>query len=144
MLKAVRLLLPALIPSWNFFDVIAPSPRIEYALDTGPDATPQAWREFRPRPARLSPLAMLRRLFWNSRWNETLFLVSCAERLADHPTAHSEDEILRRIAADLAHASDTAPWLWFRLVFVRREGADLVRETLFTSGPRRRTDLAAP
>ncbi len=144
MLKAVRLLLPALIPSWNFFDVIAPSPRIEYALGTGPDATPQAWREFRPRPGHLSPLAMLRRLFWNSRWNETLFLVSCAERLVDHPTAHSEDEILRRIAADLAHAGDAQPWLWFRLVFVRREGVDLVRETPFTSGPYRRTDLAAP
>ena len=27
-----KLLLPALIPSWSFFDVIAPSPRIEYAL----------------------------------------------------------------------------------------------------------------
>ena len=32
MQNALRLLLPALIPSWRFFDVIAPSPRIEYAL----------------------------------------------------------------------------------------------------------------
>lgn len=147
MLKAFRLLLPALVPSWRFFDVIAPSPRIEYALSAEPEGEPAAWREFRPRPARLSPFVMLARLVWNPRWNETLFLVSCAERLVDQPTAHSQDEIIRRIAGDLAltpEAASLAPWLWFRLVFVRREGEDLVRETLFTAAPRRRTDLAAP
>lgn len=146
MLKAVRLLLPALIPSWNFFDVIAPSPRVEYALGAAPDAAPpDAWREFRPRPAHVSPARMLARLLWNPRWNETLFLVSCAERLVDQPTAHSEDEIFRRIAADLArepNAADLPPWLSVRLVFVRREGDDLVRETLFTAEARRRADLA--
>lgn len=144
MLKALRLLLPALVPSWRFFDVIAPSPRIEYALGAAPGAVPGGWREFRPRPARLSPLEMLARLVWDPRWNETLFLVSCAERLVDQPTAHSEDEIFRRIAADLARAPDgagQAPWLWFRLVFIRREGESLVRETLFTAPPRRRADL---
>lgn len=30
-LAPFKLLLPALIPSWNFFDVIAPAPRVEYA-----------------------------------------------------------------------------------------------------------------
>ena len=146
MLKAVRLLLPALVPSWNFFDVIAPSPRIEYALAAAPDAAPpDSWREFRPRPAHLPFWRMLARLVWNPRWNETLFLVSCAERLVDSPTAHSQDEIFRRIAADLARAPDAAelaPWLCFRLVFVRRDGEALVRESLFTAPPRRRADLA--
>lgn len=138
--------MPALIPSWRFFDVIAPSPRIEYALGATPDTATDAWCAFRPRPDRLSALAMLGRLVWNPRWNETLFLVSCAERLVDHPTAHSQDEIFRRIAADLArapHADDLPTWLWFRLVFVRREGKALVRETLFTSPPRRISDLRA-
>jgi len=147
MLKALRLLLPALVPSWKFFDVIAPSPRIEFALGPAPEAAPGVWQEFRPRPARLPPLAMMGRLFWNPRWNETLFLVSCAERLVEQPTAHSEDEIFRRIAAELARAPDAsglAPWLWFRLVFIRREGGELVRETLFTAPPRRRADLIAP
>ena len=32
MLQTVKLLLPALIPSWRFFSTIAPSPRIEFAL----------------------------------------------------------------------------------------------------------------
>jgi hypothetical protein len=134
MLRPLALLLPALIPSWRFFDIIAPSPRIEYAVLPSRDATAE-WREFRPRPQRVSLPAMLGRLFWNSRWNETLFLVSCAERLVDEPTAHSEDEIFRRIAADLADAPE--PWLAFRLVFVHRD----IREVLFDAAPRRFSDL---
>ena len=147
MLKTLRLLLPALIPSWRFFDVIAPSPRVEYTLLAAPDETAVDWREFRPRPERLSVLAMLGRLFWNAAWNEALFLVSCAERLIEQPNAHSENEILRRIAADLARQPDGAtlpPWLRFRLVFVSREGDALSREALFLSEPRRRADLARP
>jgi hypothetical protein len=145
LLKPLRLLLPALIPSWRFFDVIAPSPRIEYALLASPTDAAGDWREFRPRPGRLSLAAMLLRLFWNPRWNETLFLVSCAERLVEQPTAHSEDEIFRRIAADFARRSDGAalqPWLCFRLVFLSRERDAIRREVLFRSAPRRCADIA--
>jgi hypothetical protein len=141
MLKPLRLLLPALIPSWNFFDVIAPSPRVEYALTSAKDDAPDDWREFRPRPERVSPAAMLGRLVWNPRWNQTLFVVSCAERLVENPTDHSQDEIFRRIAVDLP--SDAAPWLSFRLVFVSRAGEAIEREVLFQSAPRRREDIAA-
>ena len=137
MLKPLMLLLPALIPSWRFFDVIAPSPRIEYALLAAVDDAAD-WIEFRPRPARVSWLAMLGRLVWNPRWNETLFLVSCAERLIDQPTPHSEDEIYRRIAADL---DALEPWLTFRLVFLERQGEEITREELFRAAPRRRADI---
>lgn len=143
MLNTLRLLLPALIPSWNFFDAIGPSPRIEYALTGARDVEPAAWAEFRPRPERLSPFAMLGRLFWNPRWNETLFLVACAERLMREPTTHSEDEIFRRIAADLSKETGGA-WLSFRLVFTGREGEAMFREVLFQAEPRRREDVAAP
>ena len=71
----VQLLLPALIPSWNFFEAVEASPRIEYALLRKPQGDAD-WREFRPRPDRLSAAAMLGRLFWNARWNESLFLVT--------------------------------------------------------------------
>ena len=140
MRNPLALLAPALIPSWNFFDVIAPSPRIEYALSTSPNALAE-WREFRPRPERVSLPAMLGRLFWNARWNESLFLVSCAERLINQPTVHSEDEIFRRIAADLGRAPDGEPWLTFRLVFVSREGEAIERDVLFQSEARRRADI---
>ena len=139
MRNPLALLLPALIPSWRFFDAIAPSPRIEYALLPSPDAA-GAWREFRPRPQLVSLPAMLGRLFWNARWNESLYLVSCAERLIQHPTAHSEDEIFRRVAADLAR-EDAATWLSFRLVFVSREGEAIRKDVLFQAEPRRRADI---
>ncbi|PVM88467.1 hypothetical protein DDF62_14850 [Caulobacter radicis] len=132
------LLLPALVPSWNFFDVISASPRVEYALAETRDAALDAWTEFRPRPQRLSPVAMLGRLFWNPRWNESLYLVSCAERLVEEPTAHGEDEIFRRVAADLAARSDAPPWLSFRLLFIDPTGE---REVLYQAAPRLRADI---
>ena len=139
MLKTLALLLPALIPSWNFFEAIAPSPRLEYALTPAADAPPGPWREFRPRPDHAPLATLLRGLVWNPRWNETLFLVSCAERLIQAPTRHSEDEIFARLAADLARGADgppTGPWLRFRLVFVHREGEAIIREVRFVSEPR--------
>lgn len=145
-MRSLSLLLPALVPSWRFFDTIGPSPRIEYALLSSPDDAPDDWQEFRPRPQRVSLRSMLARLVWNPGWNETLFLVSCAERLADHPTAHSEDEIYRRIATDVAQVLDAAPqgpWLCFRLVFLVRDNDGLVREERFRAQPRRRETLAA-
>lgn len=145
-MQPLALLLPALIPSWNFFDVIAPSPRIEYAL--APSAKPPAegWTAFRPRPQRTPLSVMLARLLWNPRWNQSLFLVSCAERLINAPTDHSQDEILARIAADLrregAGRAD-AGWLSFRLIFVSREGETIQSEVLFQSAPRALAQIAA-
>ncbi len=136
MLQTLKLLLPALIPSWRFFDTIAPSPRIEFTLlKTELDASGR-WQEFRPRPARLPIGSMLKRLFWNPRWNESLFLVSCAERLMASPTEHSSQEILNRIEAELQRKSidvSATPYLQFRLVFLSREGAQLQRHITFIS-----------
>lgn len=146
-LNPLTLLLPALVPSWNFFDTIGPSPRIEYALTERPEDEPADWREFRPRPARLSPAATARRLFWNPAWNETLFLVALAERLIREPSARDEERILARIAAGLAREAGgkpLPPWLRFRLLFLGREGEGAFAEVLFTAEPRRRGDIAPP
>ena len=142
MFRTLKLLLPALIPSWRFFDVIAASPRVEYALLGSPGEAARDWLEFRPRPDRIPFPAMLGRLFWNPRWNESLFVVSCAERLLAEPTAHSQDEIFRRIAADLAERQQAGgDWLSFRIVLVSEgEGAianAVAREVAFVSDPRR-------
>lgn len=116
MLRSLQLLLPALVPSWNFFDIIAPAPFIEYAALQNKDDTPN-WQAFRPRPQRLSTVPILRRLFWNPNWNESLFLVSCAERLLTEPTDHSRNEILARIKADI---TPSISYLQFRLVLRHR------------------------
>ncbi|MEO0990027.1 MAG: hypothetical protein AAFX00_03645 [Pseudomonadota bacterium] len=124
MIRALGLLLPALLPSWRFFDSIGPSPRIEVA---GPDGV---WREFRPRPRRVPPGAMARRLLWNACWNEDLFLTSLAERMIRDGSDHARREILTRIRIDEPY--DT---LRFRLVTVTRVEDRLRREVLWTSPP---------
>ena len=124
----LKLLFPALIPSWRFFDEIAPSPRIEFALLQTSEDKSEQWQEFRPRPASLSPAEILRRLFYNPRGNENLFLVSCAERLMQNPTDHSVQEISKRIAREIS-----APYFQFRLVFVEREGQALEKHITYLS-----------
>jgi hypothetical protein len=144
-LQTLKLLLPALIPSWRFFHTIAPSPRIEFTLLHTAHEASGGWQEFRPRPARLSVGAMLMRLFWNPRWNESLYLVSCAERLMTHPTEHSVREIRDRIEAELArNAIDAgaAPYLQFRLVFVSWEGAQIQRHITYISPIHKRSGTA--
>jgi len=74
-------------------------------------------------------------LFWNAKWNESLFLVSCAERLIEFPTQHSENEIFKRIATELLNSPNSAkePFFQFRLIFIRREGERLIEEILYQS-----------
>lgn len=126
----LTLVLPALIPSWRFFDEIRPSPRIEFATFDAAGGIITDWVDARPRPLRVSLGRMVARLFWNPRWNEGLFLVSCAERILENPTTHSQTEIARRIARGL----DGAPAsVQFRIVLVKREGADIVKEVTTAS-----------
>ena len=141
-IHSIKLLLPALIPSWNFFDIIAPSPRIQFSLLKSEKESRQEWFEFRPRPPHLSFIKMLKRILWNPKWNESLFLVSCAERIMADSTQeliqHSENEILKRIENDLPGTESLlniseATHLQFRLVFVQRQGSELQEKVTFLS-----------
>lgn len=137
MLKTLSLILPVLVPSWRFFQTIEPSPRVQWAVLSAPDAAPDDWQEFRPQPATVSLFQMLLRLVWNPARNEDLFVISCAERIKDHPTAHSIKEIRHRIQDDLerTRGDTTAQMLQFRLVFVRRDQTRLVEDVVFVSDP---------
>lgn len=127
-LAGVRLMLPAMLPSWRFFDAVTASPRLDYMVVSVGGIGSGRWREFRPRVARLGAGAMVRRLFWNAEWNETLFLVSLAERLVgDHGAAteaHSQRELLLRVARHLQRAglAGSADGFRIRLRFVGRPG----------------------
>lgn len=136
-MQFIKLLLPALLPSWRFFDAIAPSPRVEFSLLKKEDELAHSWQEFRPRPEHLRMTDMLRRLFWNPRWNETLYVMSCAERLMENQTQHSEDQILQRIRKDIAsqslHKNSSARYFQFRLLIVDRSGDGLQSEVTFNS-----------
>ncbi|KEJ87753.1 hypothetical protein Z948_218 [Sulfitobacter donghicola DSW-25 = KCTC 12864 = JCM 14565] len=93
------------------------------------------WHEFHPRPATVGALQMMMRLFWNPDRNEELFVVSCAERIQLQPTAHSINEIRRRILPEIEKRSLANPdtYFQFRLVFVHRDQNDLVQEVVFLS-----------
>ncbi|KMW60580.1 hypothetical protein AIOL_000742 [Candidatus Rhodobacter oscarellae] len=125
MLHLLRLLLPALVPSWRFFKSIEPSPRVQWRAQDG------VWEEFRPRPNMLTAQGYLRRLVWNPRWNEGLYLVSLSERLLDGQLSFSRAEILRIVAKE--HPEIAAERLQFRLVFVARDGERIVEEVLYVS-----------
>ena len=140
MIRALALLLPALMPSWKFFRAIEPSPRIEWrrvAGESEPDKEDD-WQAFRPRPTHLSFVAMLARLFWNPHWNETLYSVSLAERHSLHPTSHSIDEIFRLLSKDIVSdkSGSSSGQIQFRLVFVHRHGEAIVRDVTYQSEAR--------
>ncbi|MGE0860086.1 MAG: hypothetical protein AB7I01_06125 [Gammaproteobacteria bacterium] len=129
-------LLPALMPSWRFFDAIGPSPRVDYAW-ADDDTLPRGWHEFRPRPTHLGVARMTARLFWNPRCNETLYIVRSAERVVEGDTDFPVRELRWRLL--LAHrrgelVTQTAPALRFRVRAVYREGEALVDEVVFVSG----------
>jgi hypothetical protein len=133
MIEGLKLLLPAIIPSWRFFDRVTASPRIEFSIISNEKETPSHWQEFRPRPQHVSLITMLKRMASNSRWNESLFLVSCAERIMENPTAHSKTEIAARICLELK--AEQEGFMKFRLVFICREGETLHSEIMFISDP---------
>ncbi|WP_424929821.1 hypothetical protein [Amaricoccus tamworthensis] len=146
MLRTVQLLLPAVIPSWQFFKSIEPSPRVEWAMAATETEQPRDWREFRPRPDHLNALTFIRRMFWNPRWNESLFLVSLSERLMEEPTDHSVDEIFHRVIAEIRRSvppESRLPYCRFRVVFVYRESGRISRDVTHMSGARK-TDGSAP
>jgi hypothetical protein len=123
-IHSLKLLLPALIPSWRFFETIAPSPRIEYILLKNANQQSDEWHELGNRLHKVSFITMLKRIFWNPLWNDNLFMVSCAERLMVHPNDHTSDEISKRIRDEIHKTSDftdKSVYFQFRLVFLTFE-----------------------
>lgn len=135
----ISLFLPVLFPSWRFFSGIGPSPRIDYAILQHKNDTPRIWQEFRPKPQRISFGETIRRLFWNPKWNETLYINSCAERLFAEYSPMREQEMMRRIvkevrAQHIAEESSTR-FLVFRIHAVIRDHHTVTQTLLFTSQP---------
>lgn len=111
------------MPSWRFFDVIAPSPRIEVALLKTANEVPKTWEEFRSK-AQILPLGhCIKRLFLNACWNDTLYLVSCAEKIMQTGSPHAQKEIFKIIKQDLDDSTET--YCQFRLVFVHRDSQEI-------------------
>jgi hypothetical protein len=139
-LKTIDLVLPVLFPSWHFFKSVDASPRIEFR-----EVNAEAWHRFSPRPGHLSVRQIIRRLFLNAEWNDTLFAMSCAERIEDGVFEHSVGEIEQRIfnAHHATHSSETAMSLQFRLVFVQDRDGTRSEDVVFVSAPFTQTAAGA-
>jgi hypothetical protein len=128
-------LLPALMPSWRFFDAIGPSPRLDYAW-VHDDTSPTIWHTFRPQPARVGVARMVARLLWNPMQNESLYIVRCAERIVEGETDFPVRELRWRLLLAERRGelvAQTAPSLRFRVRAVYREGGELLDEVVFVA-----------
>lgn len=132
---------PALVPSWRFFDQIGPSPRIDFAWTSS--SRPDEWQEFRPVPPSFSIGRSLLRLFWNPDGNDSLYLISCAEKLLQEESATAATHIFQHIArarpATNAHAK-----LSFRIRLIHRRNTTSpipMEEIVFVSEPRSQSEI---
>ena len=145
MLRAVShslaLFLPALAPSWRFFEEIKPSPRIEIAVLRGERAEARRWSEFRPKPETVSIGALIVRLVFNPHRNENLYLLTACEKLLLEESQAARRTILARIRSDLSGVAASEAqnpersWVVFRIAALRREGGALVKEVAYESAP---------
>ena len=152
---AVRLLGPVLVPSWRFFDVVGPSPRVEYAVLQHAAAEPAQWHRLALTLPNVSLTMLLWHLLYNAERNDLLFLVSCCERVleassgdatasaavhaASSASVGAQQEILLR-ALRHAHNAGLLPLqgaaercLRLRILQVRRVDNDLRTELAFSS-----------
>jgi len=126
-INILKLYLPVLIPSWNFFDEISASPRIQFVLFNQNHQVIQDWQELNPRPDKLSFKQLLYKLWWNPSWNESLFVISCAERILQEDTLcsieQSENIIFSRIKKYLLVNNNISKdyLIQFRIVILHRE-----------------------
>lgn len=133
LLRLARLCLPIVVLSWRFFDEIAPAPRIDVGWSDGPDADVTHWQPLRPTPGALPWPVRVAHLFANARRNETLYLVSCADKVCYGDSAHAVAEIRARVRAACARG-ELAPagtWLRYRICTVERDGDALVEHEAF-------------
>lgn len=135
----LQLILPVFFPSWRFFSGIDPSPRVQYALLASETQNPTVWLAFRPLQHHINLIQAIQRLFWNPKWNETLYINSCAERLFDGYSTMRAKEIMRRILAAIHHGEiqlkDNERFIVFRILALARQGQALIETLVFVSKP---------
>ncbi len=129
-----NLVMPIFMPSWQFFNEIAPSARIEFSCHTQEDMGVHQWQELQLRPEKLHFVDNIKRIFFNPDWNYALYIMNCAEKQIIKPSQHNENEIFTAIKNYLpAESKSKANFLKFRLVFVSKGERGLKRNVLFES-----------
>ena len=141
MLKTLKLILPVIVPSWNFFDDITASPRLEVTILNSSQDKGEDWQAFYQKPRSLNTLESIKRLFWNPQWNQSLWGVSCAEQFImtedENRRIEIQAEMIDRIRLEIFRRHIAFEGFFkFRLVLVEREDGhskNLQRDVVFTS-----------
>lgn len=118
MLRLVVLYVPVLFPSWRFFQEVGAGVRLEVSEDDS------NWIAFAPLPKQFSPMHALFSLFYNPRWNEQLFAITCAERFLACKSLSAENELKKQICRVLKSPQANT----FRVVLVDDEGSETVHQ----------------
>lgn len=139
----IKLLFPILFPSWRFFSSIGPSPRIELGFVAEEAEVPIDWAPFWPIPQTLTFTQKLVRLWHNPKWNERLFINTCAERLFESNDDFYVEEIARRLLNAIhtgeVNVPDDAQFMAFRIravyteVFAANVMGQVINEVFMTS-----------
>lgn len=132
-LRLLRLLLPVLVPSWRFFDVIAASPRIDYGWSDAVSVEPVHWHPFCPPPAVLGFGQQLCGLVWNPNRNAALYLVSCGDRVVHGGDAFALAEIRSALlrAAGQGELVKDGLQLHLRIRSVERQDTAMMEEVVY-------------
>ena len=136
--RTIDLLLPALFPSWRFFQQVGPSPRVEFRVLL--DGQKTDWAESHPISDHVGLSQMLRGMFWNPERNTQLYMVALAERLVSGLVDHSKAELNRLIAERLGAREGQ---LQFRLIFMTSGEAGITGTVVYESAPQGIAELRA-
>ena len=125
--NTIKLMLPIVFPSWRFFSGIGVSPRFDIAFIATEGDEPSEWIPFRPLPESLSIWQHFTRLVHNPKWNEHLFLNSCAERFFEGGGDFYQQEIatylLNAIHSGEVNAPKTKGFMCYRIRAIYAEDA---------------------
>ncbi len=96
------------------------------------------WQPFRPRPARLRVAQLLLRLVWNPAWNETLYVMRCAERVLEGDADFPLLELERRMRGELCVAAEMPATAWMfemQILAASGEGPRVIYQAVYRSPP---------
>lgn len=112
--RLLGLFLPALFPSWRFFETIGASPWVEVEVRG-------VWTPAIAVPRRMGAAGLIASLLWNPTRAEALYLVALAERVVSEP----EGPAIRLLRNRIAKHHGPAP---FRIWLETGAGRDLAFE----------------
>ncbi|MEN0038998.1 MAG: hypothetical protein AAGC78_18105 [Cellvibrio sp.] len=133
----LRLILPVLFPSWRFFSSIGPSPRIEVGFASTAQLEPADWFPVFPLPEKISFTSGIVQLLHNPKWNDRLYINTCAEHLFESHSEFHEQQIAQRllhlISAREIPVPINAQTLFFRVRALVAENGQLTEDITFIS-----------